>query len=70
MWSLDIRFLRVPAAGEVLCVLVASFVWAKEMRVALLKDVEAEVTEILRDLIQIDTTNPPGNKTAAARCVG
>ena len=25
-----------------------------------------EVTELLQDLIRIDTTNPPGNETAAA----
>ena len=31
-----------------------------------LKEVEAEVTNILSQLIQIDTTNPPGNETKAA----
>ena len=25
-----------------------------------------EVTELLQDLIRVDTTNPPGNETAAA----
>ena len=32
----------------------------------LLKETEEEVTRLLRDLIQIDTTNPPGNETEAA----
>ena len=39
------------------------------MRVRLLREVEEEVTRILSDLIQIDTTNPPGNETAAAKYV-
>jgi acetylornithine deacetylase/succinyl-diaminopimelate desuccinylase-like protein len=33
----------------------------------LLKEVESEVTQLLSDLIKINTTNPPGNETAAAR---
>jgi acetylornithine deacetylase/succinyl-diaminopimelate desuccinylase-like protein len=32
----------------------------------LLKETEEEVTNLLSDLIQIDTTNPPGNETKAA----
>jgi len=32
----------------------------------LLKDTREEVTSLLRDLIRIDTTNPPGNETEAA----
>jgi acetylornithine deacetylase/succinyl-diaminopimelate desuccinylase-like protein len=39
------------------------------MPVELLKEVEDEVTKILSDLIRIDTTNPPGNETAAAKYV-
>ncbi|MEE2657138.1 MAG: M20/M25/M40 family metallo-hydrolase [Candidatus Latescibacterota bacterium] len=31
--------------------------------------VEAEVTGLLQDLIRIDTTNPPGHETAAARYI-
>jgi acetylornithine deacetylase/succinyl-diaminopimelate desuccinylase-like protein len=37
------------------------------MPVRLLKEIEAEVTSILGDLIRFDTTNPPGNETAAAQ---
>jgi len=33
----------------------------------LLKEVENEVTSFLSDLIRINTTNPPGNETAAAK---
>jgi acetylornithine deacetylase/succinyl-diaminopimelate desuccinylase-like protein len=33
----------------------------------LLKEVEIEVTQLLSDLVKINTTNPPGNETAAAR---
>jgi acetylornithine deacetylase/succinyl-diaminopimelate desuccinylase-like protein len=33
----------------------------------LLKEVENEVVSLLRDLIRIDTTNPPGNETKAAK---
>jgi acetylornithine deacetylase/succinyl-diaminopimelate desuccinylase-like protein len=39
------------------------------MAVPLLKEVEAEVTSLLCDLIRINTTNPPGNETAAAKYV-
>lgn len=39
------------------------------MTVPLLKDIEDEVTSFLRDLIRINTTNPPGNETAAAKYV-
>ena len=37
------------------------------MHVQLLKEVETEVTYLLSDLIRINTTNPPGNETAAAK---
>jgi len=37
------------------------------MAVKLLKEVKDEVTELLSELIKIDTTNPPGNETAAAK---
>jgi len=37
------------------------------MRSALLKDSEQEVTELLSKLVSINTTNPPGNETAAAK---
>ena len=37
------------------------------MPVQLLKEVEDEVTSLLCDLIRINTTNPPGNETAAAK---
>jgi acetylornithine deacetylase/succinyl-diaminopimelate desuccinylase-like protein len=40
-----------------------------EMPVQLLKEVEDEVTHFLSELIQINTTNPPGNETAAAKYV-
>jgi acetylornithine deacetylase/succinyl-diaminopimelate desuccinylase-like protein len=33
----------------------------------LLKEVEEEVTDLLSDLIRINTTNPPGNETEAAK---
>jgi acetylornithine deacetylase/succinyl-diaminopimelate desuccinylase-like protein len=33
----------------------------------LLKEVEDEVTQVLTDLIRINTINPPGNETAAAK---
>lgn len=33
----------------------------------LLREVEEEVTNLLSDLIKIDTTNPPGNETEAAK---
>ena len=32
----------------------------------ILKDAEKEITNLLSDLIRIDTTNPPGNETQAA----
>src|SRR3990170_2981420 len=37
------------------------------MHVQLLKEIETEVTHLLSDLIRINTTNPPGNETAAAK---
>ena len=37
------------------------------MPVQLLKEVEDEVTHFLSDLIRINTTNPPGNETEAAK---
>jgi len=37
------------------------------MAVQLLKEVEGEVTSFLSELIRINTTNPPGNETAAAK---
>ncbi len=37
------------------------------MPVPLLKEVEEEATILLSELIRIDTTNPPGNETKAAR---
>lgn len=37
------------------------------MTAELLEDVRDEVTELLSELIKIDTTNPPGNETAAAK---
>jgi acetylornithine deacetylase/succinyl-diaminopimelate desuccinylase-like protein len=40
-----------------------------KMPVRLLKEVEDEVTRFLCDLIRINTTNPPGNETAAAKYV-
>jgi acetylornithine deacetylase/succinyl-diaminopimelate desuccinylase-like protein len=39
------------------------------MHVQLLKEVEEEVTQFLSELIRINTTNPPGNETAAAKYV-
>jgi acetylornithine deacetylase/succinyl-diaminopimelate desuccinylase-like protein len=38
-----------------------------EMPVQTLKEVEEEVTNFLSDLIRINTTNPPGNETEAAK---
>jgi len=35
----------------------------------ILTDVEREVTELLRTLIRINTTNPPGNETASANYI-
>ncbi|MEM3628360.1 MAG: M20/M25/M40 family metallo-hydrolase, partial [Candidatus Bathyarchaeia archaeon] len=37
------------------------------MGVRLLKEIEEEVTTLLSDLIKINTTNPPGNETKAAK---
>ena len=37
------------------------------MVVKLLREVEEEVVSLLRELIRINTTNPPGNETAAAK---
>ena len=37
------------------------------MPMQLMKEVEEEVTRFLSDLIRIDTTNPPGNETEAAK---
>jgi len=37
------------------------------MSAMLLKEVEEEVTTLLSDLIRINTTNPPGNETEAAK---
>jgi acetylornithine deacetylase/succinyl-diaminopimelate desuccinylase-like protein len=37
------------------------------MRAQLIREVEEEVTNILSDLIRINTTNPPGNETEAAK---
>jgi acetylornithine deacetylase/succinyl-diaminopimelate desuccinylase-like protein len=37
------------------------------MRAKLLQEVEKEVTSFLSGLIRVDTTNPPGNETAAAK---
>ena len=37
------------------------------MGTRLLKEIDEEVTDVLSDLIRIDTTNPPGNETEAAR---
>ena len=37
------------------------------MVVKLPREVEDEVVRLLRELIQINTTNPPGNETAAAK---
>jgi acetylornithine deacetylase/succinyl-diaminopimelate desuccinylase-like protein len=37
------------------------------MGARLLTEVEGEVTTLLSDLIRINTTNPPGNETQAAK---
>jgi len=37
------------------------------LRSKLLHDIEDEVTDLLRELIRFDTTNPPGNETVAAK---
>ena len=36
------------------------------MKPPVLKEIEPEITRLLSDLIQLDTTNPPGNETQAA----
>jgi acetylornithine deacetylase/succinyl-diaminopimelate desuccinylase-like protein len=41
----------------------------EEMPVKLFREVEEEVTSFLSGLIRINTTNPPGNETAAAKYV-
>ncbi len=37
------------------------------MHVQLLREIEEEITNLLSDLIRINTTNPPGNETQAAK---
>ncbi|MEM1564015.1 MAG: M20/M25/M40 family metallo-hydrolase [Candidatus Bathyarchaeia archaeon] len=37
------------------------------MKAELLKEIEDEITALLSDLIRINTTNPPGNETQAAK---
>lgn len=37
------------------------------MTVPLIKEIEEEVTNLLSELVRIDTTNPPGNETKAAK---
>ncbi len=37
------------------------------MPVQIIREVEEEVTSLLSELIRIDTTNPPGNETKAAK---
>ncbi|NWG10939.1 M20/M25/M40 family metallo-hydrolase [Candidatus Bathyarchaeota archaeon] len=37
------------------------------MGAQLLKEIEEEITSLLSDLLRIDTTNPPGNETEAAK---
>jgi acetylornithine deacetylase/succinyl-diaminopimelate desuccinylase-like protein len=39
------------------------------MPLRVLKDIEQEITRFLSDLIRINTTNPPGNETAAANFI-
>jgi len=36
------------------------------MGARVLKEIDEEVTDVLGDLIRINTTNPPGNETEAA----
>jgi len=51
-------------------VLVKNCTWViEEMPIQLLKEVEDDVTRFLSDLIRINTTNPPGNETVAAKYV-
>ncbi len=37
------------------------------MKISLLEDIRDEITQLLSELIKIDTTNPPGNETSAAK---
>ena len=39
------------------------------MPIQILYEIEQEITRFLRDLIRINTTNPPGNETAAANFI-
>ncbi len=39
------------------------------MPIQMLKEIEEEITRFLSDLIRINTTNPPGNETAAANFI-
>ncbi len=39
------------------------------MTIQILNDIESEVTQFLSELIKINTTNPPGNETDAARFI-
>jgi acetylornithine deacetylase/succinyl-diaminopimelate desuccinylase-like protein len=41
----------------------------KSMTIQMLNEIEKEITCFLRDLIRINTTNPPGNETAAANFI-
>jgi len=42
---------------------------APKMPIQILKEIEQEVTSFLSNLIRINTTNPPGNETAAANFI-
>ncbi len=39
------------------------------MPIAMLTEIEQEITQFLSNLIQVNTTNPPGNETAAAKFI-
>jgi acetylornithine deacetylase/succinyl-diaminopimelate desuccinylase-like protein len=41
----------------------------KNMPIQILNEIEQEITRFLSDLIRINTTNPPGNETAAANFI-
>jgi acetylornithine deacetylase/succinyl-diaminopimelate desuccinylase-like protein len=41
----------------------------KNMPIQMLNEIEQEITRFLSELIQINTTNPPGNETAAANFI-
>ena len=41
----------------------------RKMPVQMLNEIEEEITCFLSDLIQINTTNPPGNETKAANFI-